>query len=284
VVNTGDDLELHGLAVSPDLDTVMYTLAGLANEETGWGLRDETWSAARMLERYGAETWFALGDQDLATHLVRTQALRHGERLTIVTARLAAALGVPARLLPMTDDDVRTELLTDEGWLDFQEYFVHRHHEPRVTDIRHRGAEQARPTPEVEEAIGDASLIVIAPSNPFLSVGSILAVPGILAALTAAPASVVALSPIVGGQALRGPADRLLESLGGVASAAGVAALYRDRYPGFVDAFVIDDLDADQAPEIEAAGVEVLVTNTVMRDLNDRRLLAEATVEQFLLN
>jgi LPPG:FO 2-phospho-L-lactate transferase len=260
----------------------MYALAGLANEGTGWGLRDETWSATRMLERYGAWTWFALGDQDLATHLVRTRALRHGERLTTVTARLASALGVPARLLPMTDDEVRTELLTDDGWLEFQEYFVHRHHEPRVTDIRHRGAEQARPTPEVEESIGDAHLIAIAPSNPFLSVGSILAVPGILAVLTAAPAPVVAVSPIVGGQALRGPADRLLESLGGVASAAGVAAFYRDRYPGLVEAFVIDDLDADQAQEIADGGAEVLVTNTVMRTDGDRRALATTIVDHFL--
>jgi LPPG:FO 2-phospho-L-lactate transferase len=189
---------------------------------------------------------------------------------------------VPARLLPMTDDEVRTELLTDDGWLAFQEYFVHRHHEPRVTDIRHRGAERARPTPEVEEAIGDARLIVVAPSNPFLSVGSILAVPGILAALTAAPAPVVAVSPIVGGQALRGPADRLLESLGGTPSAAGVASLYRARYPGLVDAFVIDDLDVDQAQQIAGGGSGVLVTNTVMRTDGDRRALATATIDRFL--
>jgi LPPG:FO 2-phospho-L-lactate transferase len=284
VVNTGDDLELHGLCVSPDLDTVMYTLAGLANDQTGWGLRDETWSATRMLQTYGAETWFALGDQDIATHLLRTTALRAGERLTEVTARLAAALGVAARLLPMSDDEVRTELQTDDGWLEFQEYFVHRHHEPRVTALRHRGAELARPTPELLDAVDRAELIVIAPSNPYLSVGSILAVPGILDGLLAATAPVIAISPIVGGQALRGPADRLLESLGGVASAAGVAAHYRSRYPGLVDAWVIDDLDAAHEAEIRTGGAEVLVTNTVMRTNDDRRTLAEAAVDRFLVS
>jgi LPPG:FO 2-phospho-L-lactate transferase len=165
----------------------------------------------------------------------------------------------------MTDDTVRTELLSDEGWLEFQEYFVHRQHEPRITDLRYRGAEHARPTPEVLEAIGVAELVVIAPSNPFLSVGAILAVPGILESLLAVNVPVVAVSPIVGGRALRGPADRLLESLGGVASAAGVAAHYRDRYPGLVDVIVIDNLDAAQAAEIEAQGPPVLLTNTVMR-------------------
>jgi LPPG:FO 2-phospho-L-lactate transferase len=183
----------------------------------------------------------------------------------------------------MTDDEVRTELQTDEGWLEFQEYFVHRQHEPRVTALRHRGADQSRPTPEVLAAIERADLIMVAPSNPFLSVGSILAVPDLLDALRSAPARVIAVSPIVGGRALRGPADRLLESLGGMASAAGVAAHYGGRYPGLVDAFVIDQIDAAQAFEIEANGIEVLVTNTVMRSNDDRRALAEAAVDRFLV-
>jgi LPPG:FO 2-phospho-L-lactate transferase len=281
VVNTGDDLELHGLHVSPDLDTVMYTLAGVANEETGWGLRDETWSAAEMLGRYGAETWFSLGDRDLATHLVRTEALRHGERLTTVTERLASSLGVTARILPMTDDPVRTELLGDDGWLEFQEYFVHRRFEPPISAIRYRGAEQARPTQQVVEAIGSADLIVLAPSNPYLSIGAILAVPGIADAIARADAPVAAVSPIVGGAALRGPADRLMTSLGGTASAAGVATHYHDRHPGLVDVLVLDTLDAPEAQAVEALAMEPLVTETVMGDRDDRRTLAETILTRF---
>ncbi len=211
IVNTGDDLELHGLSVSPDLDTVMYTLAGLANDETGWGLRDETWSTSAMLERYGAETWFRLGDRDMATHIRRSQLLREGRRLTEVTAELAARLDVAAQLLPMTDEEVRTEIRTPDGWLEFQDYFVRRGQQDRVLEIRRRGLESSRPTPEVRDAIAAADLIVVAPSNPFVSVGTILAVPGVLEALLAAPARVIAVSPVVGGKALRGPADRMLE-------------------------------------------------------------------------
>ena len=181
VGNTGDDLELHGLSVSPDLDTLLYTLAGLANEQTGWGVTDETWSSAGMLAQLGAPTWFQLGDRDLGLNLWRTARLREGQRLTEVTAGLATALGVRARLLPMTDSRVRTELLTADGWLEFQEYFVHRHHADVVTQLRYQGAGSAAPTNEVLEAVGAAGLIVIAPSNPFLSVGAILAVPGIAA-------------------------------------------------------------------------------------------------------
>ena len=232
VVNTGDDLELHGLSVSPDLDTVMYTLAGLANDETGWGLRDETWSTSAMLARYGAETWFGLGDRDMATHIRRTGLLRAGRRLTEVTAELAERLGVEARLLPMTDDEVRTDLRTPDGWLEFQDYFVRRGQRDTVLEIRRHGIDDARPTPEVLGAIASADLVVIAPSNPFVSVGTILALPGLLEALREAAASVVAVSPVVGGRALRGPADRMLESLGGRATAGGVVEHYRERYPG----------------------------------------------------
>lgn len=281
VVNTGDDLELHGLLVSPDLDTVMYTLSGWAAEQ-GWGVRDETWSAGDMLARYGAETWFGLGDRDIATHLMRTAALRRGERLTDVTSRLSGALGVPARLLPMSDDPVRTELLTAEGWLEFQEYFVHRHHDVGVTAIRYRGAEAASPTPEVLAAIAAADLVAFAPSNPFVSIGTILAVPGVADALRAANAPIVAVSPIVGGVALRGPADQMFSSLGGESSAAGFVAHYEKRYPELVDAFVIDVLDEDAAARIEEAGATLLVTDTVMTDHEHRRVLAEAILERFL--
>jgi len=282
VVNTGDDLTVHGLEVSPDLDTVMYTLAGLANEATGWGVRDETWSGAAMLERLGADTWFRLGDRDLATNLLRTERLRAGQRLTEVTLGLARALGVDARLLPMTDDPVRTQLLTADGWLDFQEYFVHRHHDVRVSALRHVGADRSAPTPEVLEAIATAELVVVAPSNPFLSIGTILAVPGIEDALRATPAPVVGVSPIVGGAAIRGPADELFRSLGGEPSAAGVAAHYQDRHPGLLDALVIDLADADLAGRVQATGVEAVVEPTVMRVDADRQRLAEAILARWL--
>jgi LPPG:FO 2-phospho-L-lactate transferase len=275
VTNTGDDLELHGLAVCPDLDTVMYTLAGLANDETGWGLRDETWSAAGMLGRLGAETWFQLGDRDLATHIRRTQLLREGHRLTEVTADLAARLGVAARLLPMSDDVVRTVIGTPDGWLEFQDYFVRRGQRDRVTGIRRHGLETARPTPEVLRAIAEADLIVIAPSNPFVSIGTILAVPGILDALIRAPSRVVAVSPVVGGRALRGPADRMLESLGGVASAMGVVEHYATEYPGLVDAWVLDVLDAAEADGPRARGFSVELRQTVMHDHAARARLGE---------
>jgi LPPG:FO 2-phospho-L-lactate transferase len=284
VVNTGDDLELHGLNVSPDLDTVLYTLTGWANDVTGWGVRDETWSARDMLAIYGVPTWFGLGDRDLATHLVRTQALRAGDRLTSVTARLAAALGCPATLLPMTDEPVRTQLLVDGHWLEFQEYFVHRHHAVDVTAVRHDGVEAASPTPEVVEAIAAAELVVLAPSNPFVSIGTILAVPGMREAVAAAPAPVVGLSPIVSGAALRGPADRMLETIDGrEPTAAGLVAHYRERYPGLVDTFVIDERDAALRPAIAAGGPEsVVVLDTVMTDHAARERLGSAIVDRFL--
>jgi LPPG:FO 2-phospho-L-lactate transferase len=275
VVNTGDDLELHGLSISPDLDTVMYTLAGLANEATGWGVRDETWSASEMLERYGAQTWFRLGDRDMATHVRRTQLLTEGRRLTEVTAELAGRLGIPARLLPMSDARVRTRVRTPEAWLEFQDYFVRRGQRDTVLQVRHDGVEAARPTPEVVAAIEAARLIVVAPSNPFVSVGTILAVPGMLAGLCAARARVVAVSPVVGGRALRGPADRMLASLGGEASATGVVTHYGQRYPGLVDVFVVDVADAEEAAAMTSRGLSLQVEDTVMLDQVGRQRLAE---------
>jgi LPPG:FO 2-phospho-L-lactate transferase len=282
IVNTGDDLELHGLCVSPDLDTVMYTLAGLANDETGWGVREETWSTSVMLERYGAETWFGLGDRDMATHVRRTELRRGGLSLTEATAELAARLDVPARLLPMSDDDVRTQLRTPAGWLEFQEYFVKRGQADEVLEIRREGIETARPTAEVLSAVNAAELIVIAPSNPFVSVGTILALPGMLQALLAAAAPVVAVSPVVGGAALRGPADKMLRSLGGTASATGVVDHYRERYPELVDTFVLDGLDAAEAPALQAAGADIELLPTVMRTYDDRQTLAEAILRSHL--
>ena len=284
VVNTGDDLELHGLTVCPDLDTVLYTLTGWANDATGWGVRDETWSAKEMLGRYGAPTWFGLGDRDLATHLVRTQALRAGERLTTVTGRLADALGAPVAILPMCDEPVRTELRSDGEWLAFQEYFVHRHHAPPVAALRRVGIEAARPTPEVLAALEGAALVVLAPSNPFVSIGTILAVPGMEAAIRAAGVPVVAVSPIVGGGALRGPADRMLETIEGrEATAAAVVAHYRARYPGLVTTYVIDERDAALLPAVRAGGPEpVLVLDTVMTDRPARARLARAILDRLL--
>jgi LPPG:FO 2-phospho-L-lactate transferase len=274
IVNTGDDLELHGLLVCPDLDTVLYTLAGVANEATGWGMRDETWSAREMLERYGQETWFALGDRDIATHLVRSRRMRAGGRLTDVEAELAAALGVEAHLLPMTDDIVRTHLRTDEGWLPFQDYFVRQHHAVDVHEIHIHGIEAAEPTHEVLHAIAAADRILVAPSNPFVSIGPILALPGMLEAVLEAPAPVVAVSPLIGGVAVRGPADRMFVTLGGEASALGVARHYAERYPGLLAGLVIDDVDADQSDAIAALGLEVRTAQTLMLSDADRRGLA----------
>jgi LPPG:FO 2-phospho-L-lactate transferase len=277
IVNTGDDLELHGLLICPDLDTVMYTLAGLANPDTGWGIAGDTWSAAALLERFGAETWFRLGDADLATHVERTRRLRAGERLTEVTAALAGSLGVPAALLPMTDESVRTQVATADGWLEFQDYFVRRGHRDEVRAIRYAGIETARPTPDVLAAIGSADLVVFAPSNPFVSIGTILAVPGLHHALAASTARVAAVSPIVAGAALRGPADAMLVSLQGEASALAVARHYATSHPGLVDDFVIDTADADAAGGIDALGLRAHVAPTVMRSDADREGLA-ATV------
>jgi LPPG:FO 2-phospho-L-lactate transferase len=273
VVNTADDLERHGLLVCPDHDTVMYTLAGLDDRTQGWGIRDETFSAAGMLERYREETWFRLGDRDLATHIVRTARLKAGERLTEVCLGLQRGLGVAAKILPMSDDQVRTQVRTDDGWLEFQEYFVHRHQEPEVHEVRFDGADRAEATARVRGELGFAETIVIAPSNPIVSIGPILAVRGVrdlLAAARRGGTPVLAVSPIVGGKALKGPADRMLVSLGHEASALGVARLYA----GIVDGFVLDTVDAALAPAVEGLGMRALVTDTVMTDDASRERLA----------
>jgi LPPG:FO 2-phospho-L-lactate transferase len=273
IVNTADDVERHGLLISPDHDTVMYTLAGIANREWGGGVEGETFAAAGMLERYGEESWFRLGDRDLATHVVRTARLHRGDRPTDISRELQRALGVDAVILPMTDAPVRTEVLTDDGWLDFQDYFVRLHQEPDVREIRFAGSDEAIATPEVEAALEACETIVIAPSNPFVSVRPILAVAGIEAGLQTARTrgvAVVAVSGIVGGRALKGPADRMLRSLGSDASALGVAR----QYTGIADVFVLDSLDADQADAIEALGMRAVVTDTVMSDDAARARLA----------
>jgi len=273
IVNTGDDLELHGLAIWPDHDTVAYTLAGLDDEVRGWGIRGESWAVMNGLEALGETPWFRLGDRDLATHLWRIDRLRAGARPTDVALELAAAMGIASRILPMADEPVRTEVRTDDGWLEFQEYFVHRHQEPTVHEVRFRGVEAARPTPEVLAAIAAAELIVIAPSNPVVSIDPILAVPGMRDALAAAAEGavpLVAVSGIIGGKALKGPADRMLASLGEVSSAVGVAA----HYAPLISHFVMDTIDAALLPSVEALGIKVLVTDTIMTDDAARARLA----------
>jgi len=278
IVNTGDDLERHGLLVCPDHDTIMYTLAGIDNRDWGWGIAGETFASAEMLARYGEETWFRLGDRDLATHIVRTRRLRAGERPTAVAAHLQDALGIPARILLMADEPVRTQVRTDEGWLDFQTYFVGRHQAPEVRELRYDGLDASQATPEVLDALAKADAIVVAPSNPFLSVAPILGVPGLRPAIDAARSRgvpIAAISGIIGGRALKGPADRILASLGHEATALGVARIYAP----WVDLFVLDAVDEALAPAIRALGPDVLVTDTIMGDDAARARVAATVLE-----
>lgn len=275
VVNTADDCELYGLHIAPDADTVLYTLAGLANEQTGWGLAGDTFATLEMLARYGQDTWFTLGDRDMATHILRTQLLGAGQTPTQVAGHLARALGVRAALLPMADEPVATVVATAAGDLAFQEYFVRRQQHDPVRGVRFMGIERARVTESIRAAVRAADIVVFCPSNPVVSIGPILAVPGMRALLRAAPVPKVAISPIVAGRALRGPADRMLAALGYAVSPVGVATLYADVIQGFV----IDHADAAMRAEIEALGMRVLVTNTVMRTVDDRRPLAAAVLE-----
>ena len=269
VANTGDDFEHFGLAISPDLDTIMYTLAGLDDPQRGWGRRNETWTFMSALEALGGETWFALGDGDLATHVERTRRLRAGEALSTVTADFCRRLGIAARLVPMTDDIVRTRLRTDEGWLDFQDYFVRRRCAPRVLEVIYDGAATAHAHPDLLAALGDPRLraVVICPSNPFLSIEPILAVPDLREAIARAAAPVVAVSPIIGGRAVKGPTAKMMSELGLEVSAAAVARRYRD----LLDAYVLDGADAAEAGKL---GIPVTLAHTLMTTLADRENLA----------
>jgi LPPG:FO 2-phospho-L-lactate transferase len=275
IVNTGDDTELHGLSISPDLDTITYTLSGRVNSATGWGLAGDDFTTMDALEALGGDTWFRLGNLDLATHLYRTDRLRAGAPLSEVTAELARAFGLGLRLLPMSDDPVRTVLeLASGGEVSFQDYFVRLRHSVAVNSVRFAGAEVATPGPGVLKALGSASTIVIAPSNPVVSIDPILAVPGIRAALASHRRSVVGISPIVAGAALKGPADRLLSELGSEASAAAVARWLTD----VCGTLVIDEADADQLAGVESAGMECVVTPTVMKDAATAAALARAVL------
>ena len=273
IVNVADDAEFHGLRVSPDIDTVLYTLAGLVDPDQGWGVRGDTHMVQSALARLGRDTWFQLGDADLATHIHRTALLREGVPLTEVTARLARSLGVRARILPSSDERQATMVRTDGGWLPFQEYFVHRRQQDTVREVRFDGA--GKPTPGVIDAIDDARVVLVAPSNPIVSIGPILALAGVRAALARTPAPIVAISPIVGGEALKGPAAAMLESLGHEVSPVGVARLYAD----FLDVMVLDERDAALAPDVRAAGPRAVIAPTIMRDLAAKEQLARVSID-----
>ena len=273
VANTGDDFTHLGLKVSPDLDTLLYTLSGLANEETGWGRKGESWTFMQALESLGGETWFRLGDGDLATHVERTRRLAKGESLSAITDDFRRRLGVSARLLPMTDDPVMTRLLTSEGWLDFQDYFVRLQARPMVRQILYEGAAAARPQPDVLAALADESLrlVVICPSNPFLSIDPILALPGLRAALAASSAPVVAVAPLIGGRAVKGPTAKIMGELGLSVDAAAVARHYHD----ILDLYIADEADAGTLGDI---GLPVRYARTLMTTLADREALARAVL------
>ena len=270
IVNTGDDIALHGLKISPDLDIVTYTLAGLIDPKKGWGFRGETFHTLKRLITFGRENWFNLGDRDLATHIHRTALLREGKSLAEAAETIRVALGVKSRILPMANEPVPTIVDSNEGPLHFQEYLVKRRAEPIVRGIRFQNVESARPAPGVLEAIREADRILICPSNPLISIGPILAVPGIREALRQRKRDVIAVCPIVGGKSLKGPSDKMLAQLGHHSSATGVAKLYAD----FTNTFVIDPQDKSQSAPISALGLQPVVLPTIMKTLTQKRRLA----------
>ena len=275
ISNTGDDLEMFGLHVSPDIDIVTYHLAGLSDDERGWGLTGDTFDTLEALSRFGHPTWFHLGDRDLATNLHRTLLLRRGQTLSQATAEIARAFGLEVTILPMTDDRVRTRVVTDEGELDFQDYMVRRQADARVKGVQYEGVLEAKPAPGVIEAIMQAEGVVLAPSNPIASIGPILAVPGVRGALVQTKARVAAVSPIVGGAVIKGPADKMLSGMGMEVSAWQVGWLYED----FLDCLVVDQADAGDERRIAGLGLDVVVTDTIMRDAERKAALARTVVE-----
>jgi LPPG:FO 2-phospho-L-lactate transferase len=273
--NTADDTDIYGLHISPDLDTVVYTLAGLANPVEGWGIHNDTFESLAALGRLGEEVWFRLGDRDLATHIFRTNQLRSGARLSAVTAQMAKKLGVRSSVVPMSDDPVRTIVQTSGGKLAFQTYFVRRRAKDRVLGVTFEGAAESRPAPGILKAIRGADGIVFCPSNPLISVGPILAVPGIRKAIAGRKCPSAAISPIVGGRAIKGPAAQMMKTMGMEVSALGVARIYQ----GLVDVLVIDNVDASLAPAIEKLGVRTVVTNTIMNGTREKKALARTVVQ-----
>jgi LPPG:FO 2-phospho-L-lactate transferase len=278
VVNTGDDIVLHGLRISPDVDTIIYRLSGFIDTGKGWGVRDDTFTCLAALSRFGAETWFNIGDIDFATHIYRTRLRNEGFTPVQVTERLARAFGIEdsIKVLPMTDEDVETWIMTDEGEMHFQEYFVKRKMKPEVLKVVFRNIERAKPAPGVLEAIRDARMIILCPSNPIISIGPILNVKGIGEALRASGGRVIAISPLIGGVPLKGPADKLMRGLGLEVSSAGVARLYRD----FLDVMVIDTEDAREAERISEMGIKPVVLDTLMSDAEKAAALASAVLSE----
>jgi len=275
IVNTGDDIELYGLHISPDLDIVMYTLAGTVDEEKGWGICGDTFHCLETLRKYGHETWFNLGDRDLATHIYRTHLLKNEFLLSEVTSRLCQALGLSVKILPMTNDRFATKIATDKATMHFQEYLVKRGAQDRVVNVVFEGAEEAQPAPGVVDSILGSDVVVVCPSNPIVSIGTILSVKNVRTALKETKAKVVAISPIVGGRPIKGPADKLMQGLGLEVSAYSVAKLYQD----FLDTFIIDRVDKAEKEHIENLGVQVIVTNTIMKTLEDKVQLAKVVLE-----
>jgi LPPG:FO 2-phospho-L-lactate transferase len=275
IVNTGDDISLYGLEISPDLDIVTYTLAGIVNPETGWGIKRDTFFALKGLANYGGPNWFNLGDQDLATHIFRTERLRRGCSLSQVADSIRLSLGVKPRILPMSDEPVRTMIETSSGPIHFQEYLVKLRAKPVVRGIRFEGSKSATPAPGVLRTLRESDAVVICPSNPLISIGPILSVPGVREALRKRRDSVLAICPIVGGKSLKGPSDRMMKQMGIKSSATGVASLYRD----FCGTLLIDHSDAAMRSAIEAMGMHVVVGSTVMKSLRDKVRLARFTVK-----
>jgi len=276
IVNTGDDIEMFGLHISPDIDIVAYTLAGIVDEEKGWGIRGDTFQALEMLKKLGLETWFALGDKDFATHIFRTDLIKKGFTLSQATDEICHALGLKVKLLPMTNDKFETRIKIKEESVHFEEYFVKRRSSEEVLGVEFVGAESAKPTPKVIDAILNSDLIIICPSNPIVSIGTILSINGIRDALRKTKAKIVGISPIVAGAPIKGPADKILRGLGFEVSTFGVAKLYSD----FLDTFVIDNLDAAEKSRIENFGIRVKMTNTIMKTLEDKVQLAKVVLEK----
>ncbi|MEM1514480.1 MAG: 2-phospho-L-lactate transferase [Candidatus Bathyarchaeia archaeon] len=278
IVNTGDDIELYGLHISPDLDIITYTLAGIVDEEKGWGIKNDTFHCLEMLRRYGYEIWFNLGDRDLATHIHRTLLLKKGLKLSQATKEICKSLGVRANIIPMTDDRFETWIETDAGLMHFQEYLVKRGARDKVLGVKYLGAESAKPAEGVIEAILGGKLIIICPSNPIVSIGTILSIKGLREALRISRASKVAISPIVAGAPIKGPADKLMRGLGLEVSAYSAAYLYRD----FLNTFVLDYADKGEKEKIESLGIRVILTDTIMRTLEDKVRLAKLIVKECL--
>jgi LPPG:FO 2-phospho-L-lactate transferase len=275
IVNTGDDIELFGLHISPDVDIVSYTLAGIVDEEKGWGIKGDTFHCLEALRKFKGEAWFNLGDKDFATHIFRTNLLKRGLKLSEVTARISRLLGLEAAILPMTDDKFETRVLIEEGSVHFEEYFVKRGGKDEVLGVEFFGADKAKPAAGVLESIREAELVIVCPSNPIVSIGTILAVNGVRDAVKRTDAKKVAVSPIIAGAPVKGPADKLLRGLGFEVSAYSVAKLYSD----FLDMFILDVADSAERSKIEQLGIDVVVTNTLMKSLEDKIRLARTVLE-----